>query len=423
VENWLLGALKENIPFISITGAYQHFHNLCQRAEITSEVALYSCLRQSDHPELLYPRPPFVYLKKGDTDTIPLPVALENFIRDAGGPVSYSEVKDFWVGKVFMKVHSFHNVVQRTSNIIRTDDGGFNHIENAKLDYKLLQHLIEHTQKILEVEEQYSVVEIFMDKKEVCKSADIDTPELLYAVLRCFTKDSFILEYFPTIERRDKGNETNRPSVKRQVIDFVRDYKKPCPTALLMDHFLRELGCSEGKIYNALRDNEICKYQTGYVIHLETLEWNDRKREALENAAGHLYRDTVRAGMIYVQISQLAKSPDLPKLPAGLKWSTPLTSDLLNKGTRYLVLGNRGKAFLPRENEHNIHNFESLVGAILKLDWGGSANFSAFEKTLAKAGIIRRAFTSSMLGSKEVFVVKDGRIVLKELFVDTVEIK
>jgi hypothetical protein len=30
VENWLLGALEENIPFISITGAFQHFHNLCK---------------------------------------------------------------------------------------------------------------------------------------------------------------------------------------------------------------------------------------------------------------------------------------------------------------------------------------------------------------------------------------------------------
>jgi len=35
-----------------------------------------------------------------------------------------------------------------------------------------------------------------------------------------------------------------------------------------------------------------------------------------------------------------------------------------------------------------------------------------------KAGIIRRGFTSSMLGSREVFVIKDGWIVLKELFVD-----
>jgi len=59
---------------------------------------------------------------------------LENFIRDAGGPVPYQELKDFWVGKVFMKVPSFQEVIKRTSNIIRAADGGFIHVDNVELD-------------------------------------------------------------------------------------------------------------------------------------------------------------------------------------------------------------------------------------------------------------------------------------------------
>jgi hypothetical protein len=129
-----LEGIKRGYPIISITGAFQHFHNLCHRAGITSEIALYSCLRQSDHPELVYPKLPFVYLKKGFTETIPVPVALENFIRDAEGPISYKELRDFWVGKVFMKVSSFHEVIQRTRNIIRTADREFVHIDNVKID-------------------------------------------------------------------------------------------------------------------------------------------------------------------------------------------------------------------------------------------------------------------------------------------------
>jgi hypothetical protein len=41
------------------------------------------------------------------------------------------------VGKVFMKVHSFHEVIQRTRNIIRTSEREFvhvDHIDNVELD-------------------------------------------------------------------------------------------------------------------------------------------------------------------------------------------------------------------------------------------------------------------------------------------------
>ena len=67
---------------------------------------------------------------------LPVLLAFENFIRDAGGPVSYREVKEFWVGKVFMKVPSFHNIIQKTSNIIRTEERGFIHVDNAELDHE-----------------------------------------------------------------------------------------------------------------------------------------------------------------------------------------------------------------------------------------------------------------------------------------------
>jgi hypothetical protein len=93
-------------------------------------------LRQSDYPELVFPKLPFVYLKEGFKGTIPVPVALENFIRDAGGPISYQKVRDFWVGKVFMKVSSFHEVIQRATNIIRAADRGFIHVDKLSSDHE-----------------------------------------------------------------------------------------------------------------------------------------------------------------------------------------------------------------------------------------------------------------------------------------------
>ncbi len=91
-----------------------------------------------------------------------------------------------------------------------------------------------------------------------------------------------------------------------------------------------------------------------------------------------------------------------------------------NKNCRYLK---------PNSLALNFRNRFGRIKQILKLgdfhhpSWGGSPNFSAFEKTLVEPGIIRRGFTSRMLGSGKFFVIKEGRIVSKALFVDAVEIK
>jgi hypothetical protein len=214
VENWVLRALKDDIPFISITGAFQYFQSRCKKADVTSEIALYSSLRQSDHPKLVYPKLPFVYLKKDFKGPVPVPLAFENFIRDTGGPISYQEVRDFWMGKVFIKAPSFHELIHRASNIIRTSGWRFIHIDNAELDRKSISHLIEYTQKILEEEENCSVIIIFDEKESICKSAGIDDPVMLYSVLRYFARDLFLLDGYPGIKGLNEGAKNNRRSTK-----------------------------------------------------------------------------------------------------------------------------------------------------------------------------------------------------------------
>ena len=91
VERWLLDVLTEDVPLVSIYGAFLHFRTRCEAAGFSSEIALYTCLRQSAHPELVYPHVPYVYLKKAFTESIPIPVVFENFLLDAYGPVSNQE--------------------------------------------------------------------------------------------------------------------------------------------------------------------------------------------------------------------------------------------------------------------------------------------------------------------------------------------
>jgi len=92
-----------------------------------------------------------------------------------------------------MKLPSFNEVIQRTSNIIRAPGRGFIHIDNAELDRESINRLIEYTHKILEEEENCSVTKIFDEKEGICKSAGIEDPVMLYSVLRYFAQDLFLL--------------------------------------------------------------------------------------------------------------------------------------------------------------------------------------------------------------------------------------
>ncbi len=95
-----------------------------------------------------------------------------------------------------------------------------------------------------------------------------------------------------------------------------------------------------------------------------------------------------------------------------------MIGDLITKGGRFFVLGNSREAFLPRQNDHNVHTFEDLVAKILDRDWTGAANLAEFQKALRETGIIKRRLSPGMLGSGQIVIIENGEIFLKELLCD-----
>lgn len=418
VEDWLHEALREDVPFVSIHGAFLHFRNRCKKAALPSETALYTCLRQSAHPELAYPRFPCIYLKKGFMERIPMLLAVEEFLRDAGGLVSQQELREFIMGKIFLKDFQFHQFSKQVPNVIRTTDWGYLHFDNAGLEKESIQMLIQYAQEVLTKVEHCSINKLYRDKRVTCRSAGIDGPVMLYSVLQCFAEELFSLDGYPRVARCHYGQEKSRVTIRKRVLDFIRDSGLPCPYQVLEERFVEQLGYKEQQVYSVVIEAEVCLYHSGCVIHHQTLEWDEAKQHALERAALHIYENAVRAGMCFGRISHLEESSKLPHLPSDLHWSRIMIADLLTKGGRYLVLGNSGEAYLPRENEQDIHNFESLVAKLLHRDWNGAANLVAFEGALVKAGIIKKRLTPAMLGGGRIVVMKNREIILTELLID-----
>jgi len=415
VENWLIKMLREDVPFVSIYGAFLHFRARCERAGFPSEVALYTCLRQSAHSELVYPRLPWIYQKKGFTERIPMVLAIEEFLRDAGGPVSQKELRELGIAKIFLKDSQFNQLSQHVSNVLRSAGWGYIHLDNSDVSLESLKPLIQYTQEILTREEHCSVDKIYQDKQVTCRSAGIDSPVMLYSAFQCFAEELFSLNGYPRVALACADKKMGRHTIRDRVLDFIRDSGKPCPYEALEKRFVEQLGYKEQQVYSIVREADVCLYHSGCVIHHQTLAWDETKQHALESVARHIYKDAVRAGMYFGRISYLGESTDLPQLPPGLYWSRTMIADLLTKGGQYLVLGNSREAFFPRDNDQNLHSFEALVGKLLNQHWGGAANLVAFERALLEEGIVKKRLTPSMLGSGQLVVIKNGEIILKEL--------
>jgi hypothetical protein len=263
-----------------------------------------------------------------------------------------------------------------------------------------------------------SVDKIYREKRVTCKSAGINGPVMLYSAFQCFADDAFALNGYPHVVRWDRKKKKQRDTIRQRIIDFVRDSGKPCPYDLLEKQFVQKLGYKEQQIYSVAREPDVCVYHPGCVIHLRSLAWDESKQQALEGLAGRVYADALRAGRSFGHVSHLLESDDLPDLPPSMHWSRLLIADLLTKGGRYVMLGNRREAFVPRENKHGIQNFEDLMCVLLNEDWGGATNLTAFESALMQAGVIKSRVTAVMLGTGEKVVIENGEIIVKELLVD-----
>ena len=249
-EVWLIDALGEDVPFVSAHGVFVHFESRCRSAGIPSEVALYTCLRRSDHPDLAYPRVPSVYLKRGFKERMPMMLALEDFIRDAGGPVSQDELKAFGMGKVFLKDFQYTQFSLKLSNVIRTADWGYLHLDNLEIDMDCLEAMVAHTQQVLAAEGHCSIDKVYRDKRVSCRAAGIDGPVMLYSLLQCFADERLDLPSYPRVAARSIDEIAQRHTIGERIVAFVREHGGPCPYEILEEKLVAGLGYKEQQIYS-----------------------------------------------------------------------------------------------------------------------------------------------------------------------------
>ncbi|MFH1769085.1 MAG: hypothetical protein ABH833_00265 [Parcubacteria group bacterium] len=343
-----------------------------------------------------------------------MPLIIEEFIKEAGGPVSMNEIREFAIEGINVKQFMLNQYIDRAPNIIRIKRGTYLHTDYLKIEEQKLSEIISHVRSILSKEDHVSIKKIFNDQKINCKLMGIHSPEALFSVLQLKTSDIIHFQSYPQI-RLMGGNDTERRGILKEVSLYISNKKAPCSIQELYEHYVEHLGYNEQTIYWATYGDEIYHYLRGCVIHKDTIDWTEEKQEQIESVARDIYKQSVKAGSCYGLIDTLIESDALPQLGNDVYWTQLLISDLLKCQNNFIVIGSRKNVFLPLPNEFGIQTFEDFLYEILKRDYNGAINLEILNVELADSGIITKGVTKSMLDKSTKVTIVGHEIMLTEL--------
>jgi len=202
IENWLTEKLNTGVPFFSVAGVWAAFEVRLRANGIPSETALYSCLRERGHQGLTYARYPYVMRNSPEVERLPVSIALEEFILDSGGLVSYQDIRSYAVSQLGISEQLLPTHLGNAPNVARVGKGLFVHVNNLKLESAKMEAIIAHARTLVRMHGHVSVEKVFSDKQVSCLTMGIDSPEMLYAALQSQTENSSIeLPGYPQIQK------------------------------------------------------------------------------------------------------------------------------------------------------------------------------------------------------------------------------
>lgn len=416
VEQWLVTKLGEGTPFVSVTGAYIRFADMCRLGGIPSDYALYSCLRNSSSNLLTCPRFPQIYLSDGFESRIPGAIAVEQYLRDAATVIKYDELKKYVIDDMGMKEFQFNQLLGQLSSVMRTSGGGFIHSSLLNINWPKLVDLKNYIVEILKTLGHVSVNKIYTQKNISCMMMGIESPETLYSALRVAHENELYMSNYPTIRLVENSQRKSKPlGVISEVISYIREKKGVCGYEELEQHFITKLGYSDRIIYAAPSHPSVVRYGQGSYIHIDTLEWTEARQQLLITDANIILKSAINAGRLYGLISNLLEFGHLPSLSNGIIWTSTLLSQMLAMSKQHLVLGPARNAFVSSCNEHGITSFDDLLYVMLKTNHHGACRFAEFEQELLRDGLIKKQLTSFMLGNNGKVVLIDSIVMIKEL--------
>jgi len=417
VEDWTRGCLTapDDLPMMSVHGVYEHFRDPCIAEGISSESALYSLLRESADPDLVYPRYPRVFLARGFAGRVPLSVVIEEHIRTAGRPVSPKELRDFVVSRMGFKDFQLGQTLARgIPNTLRTGHSALIHEDYVSVDATVVEKCALHAARLMPGDGQVSVKRVFEDLRVDCVLAGIDSPELLFSLLRRVEPDGLVTGRYPLLVRPDHSAPSSL-SMFESVEEYVRSKGGPCSFQELEEEFVEKRKYGAQTVFAVAHRHHVHRYLPASVIHEDSLGLDDWGVRDLHRMAAQRCADDAAAGRHFSTALDLLEEGRLPPLPEGIVWTPQLVASMIHRSGDFALLGNARNAFVTRPNALGIETFGDLVAVLVREDYGGGVNLEVLESRLREEGVTLRQLTVAMLDGNPSVAISGMEIVAAEV--------
>ena len=371
IQDWVISKLNNDVPFISVGGVFNNFKRKCKSHMITTETALYTCLREHSHNILVFPKYPKIYLAAKLSARVANSVLFDDFLREAGGAIPYTDLKIYFLEHIGLKQFQLDQLIANEPKALKVSSNKYIHLDNLVFNkIKFLEsyeNLILSTLNKVGKTGHISIRKAFNDKMISYKNMGIDSVEMLRSLLKIHPSEMFNVERFSHITRSDKKYSQGNV-FKTECLKYIRDKNSFCSISEL-DEYFGKLGYNQQTVWSIRYCDEIFNYLRGAVIHSDSIGWNSDKQSALEKIALDLYYESVKLNDCYGLVDNILESDSLPPLSNNNFYTRLLIADILSKSGNWTLLGNAQNAYTPLINEHKIKSFPDLIYTILKAQW------------------------------------------------------
>jgi len=412
IEKWVVRTLQaSSVPQMSAFAAFRKFREECITAGIASEYAVHSCLKHRQHPKLAFYRYATIGLASPGAYRIPNLEIAEEFIRQEGDTVALDKLKKLLCGQLGLKGYQFAQILEQLDNVIRTEHGVL-YAEYFDAESPGFKSLVEYAIQRVARDGELSAELIYNEKIVSCLQLCIDGPRMLYHLLDFYASDQVTGGRYPIILRKSHDDVSDVRGVRERVARFIREKHEPVSCEELRTRFVSKLGFRHNAVMSVMVNPAIVRYLRGFLVHVDTIAWNDEKQAQLASLAETYYDAQLEAGTTFARVDYLLEEYEssLPALCNGVTWTPTLLGAMLSRDPRTPVVGTSENAFVFNKNGVAVRTFADFVEIVLQRHFDGAASFTELSEWLRDARVIQKQVTTTMLRAESRLVV-DGQTI------------
>ncbi|UCZ53461.1 DUF4145 domain-containing protein [Bacillus shivajii] len=396
--------LLKKRDIILIGKIYSMFEKELNHAGIPSEYALYDLLRRNYSDELIFPKYPRI-ANEGAQIGFNFE-QMRDFIEQKGRPVKTEELMYHFVTNLGWKPFTVQYNLSTHESFISYD-----HAQVALLHWyedrtkEDLQPIVDSVRQQLEHHDSIQIYGVYKQTESLCRSLNIETPHLLYALLRERFGDELHFIRFPHIVAEVTDNPV---TVNSLVESYILEQGMEVSRDELETWFIDEVGARQEALYNALLIQSILTYKrssNSEYIHKDVIGYNEELREKLYEVVHTYVKEQASSEKPYVITEEVIEGTALPPLQNEIEWTADLLVSCLRQDERFLLVGTTHHIIVDQDKAQAIKDPISFVAHVLQHQFGGETTLTELRRQLNK---IR--FSSDGQWTKEMkAIIDDGQ--------------